>query len=307
MTQESTIPLSVAEFQQWSTAEIQAATRGKSVIFSPGGSSRWYFMEHGDVRQGYLQHDLFQDYANMILQRILEIVHIMMSDGVDAVYVVAITPKIDQRTESYRQFIADGLRAMVNAAAQDLYEQYQMHVKFCGGWESILEANGIGDVLQSFKQVEKETAQTGRPRLIWCAEDKPLPDRLLPFVRQHLDRHDSLPDRETLAELYYGETGIHTDIFIGNNKPSIEGQIPPLLTLGDLYFTVSPSLYLDRQSWRSILYDHLFCRRVSYRDYTKITSESMAELRDFYHTNQTSVLGIGMFDDITQTWRPMQP
>ena len=210
------------------------------MVFSPGGSSRWYFMEHGDIGQSYLQREVFRDYTNLILQRILQIVHIMMSDGVDAVYVVAITPKIDQRSESYHQFIADGLHAMVSATTRELYARYQMHVKFRGRWESILESNGISEVLESFQQVERETSENSRPRLVWCTEDKPLPDILLPYIRKHLDQHESLPDRETLAELYYGETGIHADIFIGNNKPNIEGQSPPLLTLGDLYFTVSP-------------------------------------------------------------------
>ena len=307
MTEASTTPPNLAEFLDWSRTEIRAATRGKSVVFSPGGSSRWYFMEHGDSQQGYLQHELFQDYANLILQRILEIVHIMMADGVDTVYVVAITPKIDQRTESYRQFIADGLRAMVSAATHKLYDQYQMHVKFRGRWESVLRSNGIGEVLHRFQEVEMETAQNDRPRLIWCTEDKPLPDSLLPHICKHLDQHDPLPDRATLAELYYGETNIHPDIFIGNNKPSIAGQIPPLLTLGDLYFTVSPSLYLEPQQWRSILYDHLFCRRVSYRDYTQIAPDAMTDLRDFYYTNRTSILGLGMFDTASQTWRPVKP
>jgi hypothetical protein len=143
--------------------------------------------------------------------------------------------------------------------------------------------------------------------LVWVTDDEPNPHALVPLVNKALEETGEMPARSALCEAYYGRGLTHADIFIGNNKPTIEGQLPPLLTLGDLYFTVNPSYYVDRPQWRTILYDHLFARRSRYRDWAAIGPEHMEEMGEFYRANQGVTLGVGHHHAPSQTWRPYLP
>jgi hypothetical protein len=80
----------------------------------------------------------------------------------------------------------------------------------------------------------------------------------------------------------------------------------PLIATGneDLYFTVAPSPYLNIQTFRAILYDHLYTRKESELDYKEMTMEDLAALRSFYRTNQNAVLGIGIQSSQGNIWLP---
>lgn len=300
------IPQSLDEFQGWSSDAVQPRLAGKSLIFSPGGSSRWYFMEYGDTQKGYLDRETFLEYSRRTLNRILEATHMMMVDGIETVFVIAFTPQFDKRDSKYQAVMGDGLSLMVDEETTTLYEEYGMHVKFRGMWETVLGHYGQQTMYDKFCDIEKITAKNNRPRLIWCIQDKPIPDSLMTVVQDHIRHEGEMPDKQTLAHEYYGETNTDTPLFIGNNKPSIGGQLPPFLSPGDLYFTVSPTLYLNQTVWRNILFDHLFARQVTYRNYTDIDPDALRELREFYQTNQSSVIGVGQFNNATQTWRPVE-
>ena len=110
-----------------------------------------------------------------------------------------------------------------------------------------------------------------------------------------------------LAEAYYGRSVQHADIFISQNKPSLTSQVPPLLTLGDVYFTVAPSYYMDFDKWRRIIYDHLFARKRNTRDYADMEPATLEELSKFYQTNLGTVMGLGTYHETSQTWRPTLP
>ena len=95
------------------------------------------------------------------------------------------------------------------------------------------------------------------------------------------------------------------DIFLSNNKLSVKNMQPPLLTMGDMYFTVAPSLFMERRQWRHILYDYLFARRRYYRDYTKLSPEARDDMQEFYTLNRDVTLGVGTYHELSQTWRPL--
>jgi hypothetical protein len=217
------------------------------------------------------------------------------------------TPKQSNRGPEYDQYMGWSTRFLIEEKACELYDRYQMGVLFRGSWKIMLEKFKTPDTLQRFRDVEQQTTPSRDHWLVWTIEDDPIPDSLAPLVSQTIQNTGHMPDRAALCQAYYGRPVQHADLFISNNKPSIEAQVPPLLTVGDLYFTVSPSLYLDRRQWRGILYDHVFARRGHQRDYTALGDGVMDGLRDFYKAEQGVTLGVGSYHAPSQTWRPILP
>jgi len=62
----------------------------------------------------------------------------------------------------------------------------------------------------------------------------------------------------------------------------------------DLYFTVSPSPYLDERGLRAILYDHLYTRRVDESGYSRLEADEWAWMKAFYRANRGRTIGIGI-------------
>jgi hypothetical protein len=298
---------SLAEFESWPLERVGPLVRDRTVIFSPGGSSRWYFLEHGEASVGYDQTEQFRDYSLHTLDRILELVNMMFADGIQTVLVIGATPKQIDRTAEYKKNLAWAFELLVKEDAQILYEQYQMGVLFRGGWQRMFERLGTTHLLEHYYELERQTALQRERWLIWVTEDDPIPRSLVPLIIETFETTGQVPDRATLCQAYYGRPLEHADIFISNNKPTVEGQLPPLLTVGDLYFTVNLCFHLDRPQWRGILYDHLFARRGHYRDYTAMAPGALEELRAFYKANQGVTLGVGMHHAPSRTWRPKVP
>jgi hypothetical protein len=99
--------------------------------------------------------------------------------------------------------------------------------------------------------------------------------------------------RRELVEQYYGEYVEPVSLYISFDK-SRASEYPLLNTQDeDLYFTVAPSLYLSEQQLRSILYDHIYLRRVEEIDYSKMPEQDFQYMKDFYRTNCQNTLGVG--------------
>jgi len=291
------------EFRAWSHERVRSVIGDKALILSPGGSSRWYFMEHGNPQDGYLNAEEFSRYSKITLEVVLNIAQMMFMDGVNTVYSIAFTPQFDKRDDKYLKMMAYGLTLMASPEILEIYQKYDMKVSFRGTWETALAHYGSTSVYNQFTDITSRTQNNTGGHLVWCIQDKPIPDSLIPVVQRSLNETHQMPEHETLARAYYGSDFIQPDIFIGNNKPSIGGQLPPFLMPSDLYFTVSPTLYLNQNSWRDILHDHLFARRVAYRDYQEMNPSAFDELRNFYREHRMDIMGVGKFDNVTQTWR----
>ncbi len=110
---------------------------------------------------------------------------------------------------------------------------------------------------------------------------------------EHYLAQGAVPDKQTLIRKYYGEDLSPVSMFIGFDKFSAFDM--PLLSTGeeDLYFSVSPSPYMTEQQLRTILYDHIYMRRVSEPDYTKLSLSDLDWLRNYYRNHKDHVLGVG--------------
>ncbi len=81
----------------------------------------------------------------------------------------------------------------------------------------------------------------------------------------------------------------------------------PLIASGeeDLYFTISPSPYMNQKQFRQILYDHLYTRRVSDPDYAKLSVQELQDLRNLYSKHPDYTFGIGEL--VHGIWFPQSP
>lgn len=294
---------SLDKFRAWPAEKIRPLVGDKTVILSTSGTSRWYFLEYGDISQGYDEPERFREYGRRVIERVIEMTDILFSDGVESVFLVGFGGSQGRRNVGY----VDNLKWVYNLLIDDtsrlLYDLHDIGVLFRGDWGSIFTQLGADDLTGEFAKIEQETAARQR-WLIWYVPDDLIPSSLVPLVAEHIDRTGAMPDRATLSQAYYGRPFQDVDILIGNNKPSITNICPPLLSLKDLYFTVSPITYLEHRQWRTILYDHLFARRGQYRNFTALTPADLEEMRAFYAGTQDDIIGVGSYHDPTQSWRP---
>lgn len=297
-------PPSLREFQAFSGDEVKPLAGGKSVVLATGGTSRWYFLEHGDPVKGYAEPEQFIEYGRRVITRVVDIANIMFDDGVDTVFVVGFGGGQGERNIEYRQIMTWAYQLLADETTRQLYAEHKIHVRFRGDWDGLFQRLGAMDLSQQYLDLEQKTYDEHDKWLIWFVPDEIIPKSLLPLVVESVEATGNMPSRAALCEAYYGRAFEHVDIFISNNKLSIAGMRPPLMTLGDLYFTVAPTLYLSQNPWRHILYDHLFTRRGHYRDYRTLQPEVFDEMRVFYQANLDTVQGVGSYHAPSRTWRP---
>lgn len=294
-------------FAAWPAEQVRPFAEGKTVVLATGGSSRWYFLEHGEVSRGYSQFEQFEDYAKRAVRRIVEQAAMMCDDGITTVFAPGVAGGQAQRDPDY----VDNLRRIFEYAANDfareLYAELDMGVMFRGGWRQTFEQFGVEDLTPLYAQVEAATIPQSGRWLVWFVHDDLIPADLAPAVGESLQANGKLPGQAALAEMYYGRPIERADIFISNNKLSVGTMRPPLIELADLYFTVAPTSYLDHPQWRAILYDHLFERRGHHREYPALAGDPIEKLRTFYTVNRRVTLGTGRYDPQTQVWRPVVP
>jgi hypothetical protein len=210
-----------------------------------------------------------------------------------------------ERGEEYLDIIEPGLMWFThNQAMLDFYDAYDVRVRVYGDTQRWFGHTPYAHVLETFDEIARRTAAHRRHRLFFgvCAHD-PAETIAEIAVRFHRE-HDRLPDKRQIVEAYYGEYVAPLSFFIGFDRPTVFDM--PLVATGseDLYFMVSPSLYLDAYTLRTILYDHVYTRRVN-EDYTQLTSYDWQVLAEFYRHNRQHVLGVGRQLADGRFWYPL--
>jgi hypothetical protein len=172
------------------------------------------------------------------------------------------------------------------------YDEYEVRVRVYGDARRYLDNPEHAHVLDAFARLAERTASHRRFRLFLgvCA-DSPA-ETVAAIGVAHFRAHGRLPDHRRLVEAYYGEYVPPARLFIGFEPPAAFDM--PLIATGreDLYFTVSPSPYLDRETLRAILHDHLYSRREN-KSYSEFSSGDWRAMAEFYALNRRGVLGLG--------------
>jgi tuberculosinol/isotuberculosinol synthase len=177
-------------------------------------------------------------------------------------------------------------------------------VRVYGDTQRYLKGSPHEHVLAAYEELARRTAHHQRHRLfigVFAHDAAETVAEIGASLYRELGR---LPNKREIVEAYYGEYIEPADLFIGFDRPTVFDM--PLIASGNesLYFTVAPSPYLDAQTLRAILYDHIYIRQVDDTAIDELTPEDWQALAEFYTLNRRSVLGIGDSFAKGHFWRP---
>ncbi len=272
-------------------AQLVRAQGPKVCVFPINGTRRWFLLEHAQADSD----PSLARYIAIATRRHIDLYRLFFDHGVETLLTPVFGPDLVDRGDEYMRIAVDGLIGLTNdPALLDFYREYGVRVRFYGDHRKFFGPTPYADLSDRFDELTAQTGHHDRHRLFFgvCANDAVETTGEL-AVRHYLEQGRT-PDKRTLVELYYGEYVPPVDLFIGFDKFSAFDM--PLIATGseDLYFTVSPSPYLDTPQLRAILYDHLYSRRDSEPDYESMSAEQWAAMRAFYQSNLDKTCGIGV-------------
>jgi tuberculosinol/isotuberculosinol synthase len=275
----------------------------KVCVFPINGTRRWFVLEHRDQAAS----GVAEDYLRIGGQRHVELYRMFFDHGIDTLLTPSFGPDVLERGSAYRSLLDQGLVWFAtNEDFLNFYHDYDVRVRVYGDVERHLVGTPYQHALDAYEQLARRTASHQTHRLFFgiCAHD-PVETIAEISVRFH-EENARLPTKREIVEAYYGEHVEPVDLFIGfADRPAVFDM--PLIATGseDIYFTVSPSPYLDDQTLRAILYDHLYARRIDDTGYANLSAADWRAMDDFYALNRRHVLGLGRKDSSERFWHPL--
>jgi len=200
--QHQDTPPTLADFKTWPPEQVQTFAHGKTTVLATGGTSRWYFLEHGEPKLGYGDTERFYEYGRRVISRVLDMANMMFSDGIQTLFVMGFGGGQGQRDEGYLKNMAWAYEILADETTQALYTQYEIGVRFRGQWVPLFDQLGASDLSERYQALEQATASRRDRRLIWFVRDDMIPQSLAPLVSRSLQEQGRLPDRQTLCEAY---------------------------------------------------------------------------------------------------------
>ena len=274
-------------------AKLVRASGSKVVIFPINGTRRWFMLEYG--------HQEFDDptaaYMDIAMQRHIELYKLFFDHGIDTLVTPVIGPEILATRDEYMQKIGgEGLaRIVTHPAFLSFYKEYGVRVHFYGDYRNHLMNTVYEHLSDLFESIADTTGENNRFRLFFgaFADNLNATSVVSELAIQYYKEHGKAPDRKSIVEMYYGEYVDKANIFIGFDRLAAFDY--PFINWGeeDLYFTVSPSLYLDKQQLRNILFDHIYTRRTPEREYETLSQEEFKDIQAFYRKSVNEIMGIG--------------
>ena len=281
-------------FLELPTDDIAArvkATGHKVCVFPVNGTRRWFMLEHADK----IGRDFFNAYMDESIKNHIELCKMLFDHGIQTILAPVFGRELMRRGDEYPQRVGmDGLvRTATDPHYREFFEQYNIKVRFYGDYRDVLAGTPYEYALKSIYDVTEATKQNSAFRLFFGVFADEVTDTIARHSVEHYLAHGSVPDKEALVRKYYGEDLPPVSLFIGFDKFSVFDM--PLLATGeeDLYFSLSPSPYMTQRQLRAILYDHIYVRRVTEPDYTKLPKEELDWLRDYYRGNKDHAFGVG--------------
>jgi tuberculosinol/isotuberculosinol synthase len=278
-------------------AAIVRASGSKVCVFPINGTRRWFTLEYGDQEWD----DPIAAYMDITAKRHIELYKLFFDHGIDTLITPVIGPEILATRNSYMQKIgATGLaRIATNSEFLTFYEQYGVRAHFYGDYRKHLANTSYEHLSAIFDGLIETTCQNNRFRLFFgaFADNLSATQVVAELAVQYFQKHGIVPDQKKIVEMYYGEYVEKANIFIGFDRFAVFDY--PLINWGeeDLYFTVAPSLYLDIEQLRTILYDHINTRRTLEPEYDNLPPERLKWLKNYYRLNQKTTLGTGIIEN----------
>ncbi len=282
------------DFLRLATEEVAAlvkATGQKVCVFPVNGTRRWFMLERAEKIKG----DFFEAYKDASIQSHVELCTMLFEHGVNIILSPVFGRELMRRGDEYTQRVGmDGLvRTATDKKYLEFYEQYSVKVRFYGDYRDVLTGTPYEYALKSIYEVTEATKHNTRFHLFFGVFADEVTETISRLSVEHYLAEGSIPDKQTLVRKYYGQDLPSVSMFIGFDKFSVFDM--PLLATGeeDLYFSVSPSPYMTEHQLRAILYDHIYIRRTPEPDYTRLTSQELDWLRDYYRKNKDYAFGVG--------------
>lgn len=281
-------------FLQLTVEEVAAlvkATGPKVCVFPVNGTRRWFMLEHADK----IGDDFISAYMDESIRNHADLCAMLFDHGIDTILAPVFGRELMLRGDEYTKRVGiDGLvRTATDRHYREFFSRYEVKVRFYGDYHDLLAGTSYEYALKSMYEVSQATSRNSRFRLFFGVFADESLETVAGLSVEHYLAHGVVPDKQALVQKYYGEDVPPVSLFIGFDKFSAFDM--PLLSTGaeDLYFSISPSPYMTERQLRTILYDHLFLRRVPEPDYTKLSPGQLDWLRNYYRDNQDRVLGAG--------------
>jgi tuberculosinol/isotuberculosinol synthase len=286
--------ISFEQFLELPTNEVAAYVKAagpKVCGFPVNGTRRWFLLEHGH-RTGA---DYFDSYMEMSIQNHIGLCTLLFEHGIEIILAPVFGRELMRRGDAYTRRVGmDGLvRTATDRHYREFFAQYDVKVRFYGDYREVVTGTEYDYVLNSINEVTEATRSHTHFQLFFGVFADEVTDTLARLSVEHYLGENTIPDKQTLIRKYYGEDMPPLSLFIGFDKFSIFDI--PLLANGqeDLYFSISPSPYMTQRQLRAILYDHLFVRPVPEPDYTKLNSDEIEWLQNYYRNNRDYAFGVG--------------
>ncbi len=296
--------MDIETFQRLPVAEVARLVRAagpKVCGFPANGTRRWFVLEHPELAAA----SGFENYLLIAVRRLLDIWQLFFDHGVDTVLSPLFGSAVAVRDQLYQQLYQQGLLWFTtNPQALDFYDTHEVRVSVYGSARRHLTDPVYAEVLESFEAVARRTAHHRRHRLFVGIYAEDATEAIAEIAVRLHQTQGQVPSKRQIIEAYYGEYIEPLSFFIGF-EPMAMFDVPLVASgMEDLYFTVSPSFYLDSYTLRAILYDHLYARRVK-DEYGRLTTDDWSQIGDFYRLNRHHVLGVGHQGAQGCWWHPL--
>ena len=272
-------------------AALVKATGEKVCVFPVNGTRRWFILEHADK----IGDDYFDAYMTTAIQNHIQLCGMLFDHGIDTILAPVLGRELMRRGDEYAKRVGiDGLiRTSTDRNYRDFFANQNVKVRFYGDYRDVLTGTPYEYALKSMYEVTEATKHNNGHRLYFGVFADEVTETVARLSVEHYLAHGAVPDKQTLIRKYYGEEIPPVSLFIGFDKFSAFDM--PLVSTGneDLYYSLSPSPYMTERQLRTILYDHIYIRRIPEPEYAKLAPEELHWLREYYRQNKDSVLGTG--------------
>jgi adenosine tuberculosinyltransferase len=272
-------------------------TQGSGVCGLPiNGTRRWFELEHpGETPEAYLR---------LTGDQHCEVYRLIFEHGIHTLLAPVFNPLMERRGSAYiEQVVVRGLASWLTSTEFTHFcNLLGVRVNFYGDWRRYFTANDWLELAGIFDSVITDTRANGPRRLFFGVCANSALNHLLELAFAHQQETGMIPDLPALTRRYYSEDITPANLYLSCNKPAVF-DVPLLIgDRTDLYFAVSPLLYLEQQSLRAVLFDHLYLRQATEPAYAMLPDEARTRMRTFYRRHRQDVLGVGRWmDDI---WYP---
>ena len=288
---------------------IKTERRPKVAMLIPDGNRR-YAMSFLNIMPK--SKDFETEYMRQNSENFMRNIKMMFDHGLETLFVPCLKHENLYRDKNYVEGITQYALKLIFSDEKwiDFYNENNIKVKIYGDLDYISN-KGFDDLIQIVKDLEKITSNNNKHKLFYglaCSNKYEYP-RLMDLAIDFYKNNNRYPTYKEKIEMYYGENVNEVDLFI---RPTAirDSDIQPPLISGNktqMYFLVAPdNLSFNRDVFRNILYDFLFCRNSIFGSKTyqneMIAKSDLEEIKDFYLLNKSKVIGLG--EKIGPFWIP---